>query len=149
MGRKRVSVDSKFQSKKVLRLKVVSSDPNLATLLLHTFKGLLLQNSPKLVELSIVCAHHGTRIKDVAPALSCCINQLEKLTLRLYAPDEIIVLSEFLQLPKLKRLVVEYWGQSDESLMGPTSFIRAFPCLQEFVLEYCGGISSQGPTEKL
>ncbi|KAL6558703.1 hypothetical protein OROMI_019053 [Orobanche minor] len=113
----------------------VSSAPNLATLLLHTFKGLLLQNSPKLVEVSVVCANHGTRIKDVAPALSCCINQLEKLTLRLYAPDEIIVLSEFPQLPKLKRLVVEYWGQNDESLMGLTSFIRASPCLQEFVLQ--------------
>ncbi|KAL9153095.1 hypothetical protein ABFS82_10G026500 [Erythranthe guttata] len=53
------------------------------------------------------------------------------------------VLPTFPELPKLKKLVVEYWSDGDESLMGLTHLIRASPNLQEFVLELLMGKPSK------
>ncbi|GFP93265.1 F-box/FBD/LRR-repeat protein at5g53840 [Phtheirospermum japonicum] len=42
---------------------------------------------------------------------------------------------KFPGLPNLKKLEIEYYGRGDESIIGLTSFIRAAPYLEEFVIK--------------
>lgn len=51
--------------------------------------------------------------------------------------QESIELCNFPEMPKLKKLVIEFGQTSDESLIALTSLIRASPYLQEFVLAVC------------
>ncbi|KAL9153096.1 hypothetical protein ABFS82_10G026500 [Erythranthe guttata] len=120
------------------------SAPNLISLIGLNADGLLLGNVPMLKEVTVNCLHHYVSIEKLLPTLSCCIYQLEILTLILKSYRKLkSVLPTFPELPKLKKLVVEYWSDGDESLMGLTHLIRASPNLQEFVLELLMGKPSK------
>ncbi|XP_012831760.1 PREDICTED: F-box/LRR-repeat protein At3g58900-like [Erythranthe guttata] len=107
--------------------------PNLASLSVPGPQGLFLENVPMLVDVTFSLGCRDS-VKNILPALSCCIFRLEILSLQLTASPEEIVLSTFPELPKLKKLAIQYRGGHDESLMGLTPLIRASPYLQEFVL---------------
>ncbi|KAL8048619.1 hypothetical protein ABFS82_07G076300 [Erythranthe guttata] len=110
------------------------SAPNLTSLSIPKVEGLLLENFPSLVKVSVTCIIDRYSVKNLLPTLSCCIFQLETLILTLDDDGEDIFLPTFPQLPKLKKLVIYYWVDGEQSLMGLTSLIRASPNLQEFVL---------------
>ncbi|EYU38949.1 hypothetical protein MIMGU_mgv1a024102mg [Erythranthe guttata] len=111
------------------------SAPNLASLSILDAEGLLLENVPALVKVSVTSIIDQYSVKNLLPTLSCCIFQLEILSLNLDDHGKKIFLPMFPQLPKLKKLVIKFWAKGEQSLMGLTSLIRAFPNLQEFVLK--------------
>ncbi|KAL7136311.1 hypothetical protein ABFS83_10G021300 [Erythranthe nasuta] len=94
------------------------SAPNLTSLTLPIARGLLLENVPMLVELSVGCSFTPDYVKELLDALSCRIFQLEILTLMItFKLEAGIVGSKFPQLPKLKKLVVDYQPHDKESLL--------------------------------
>ncbi|KAK6120286.1 hypothetical protein DH2020_045977 [Rehmannia glutinosa] len=109
------------------------SAPNLTSLNIDRLDGLVLENVPMLVEVYVICGRDS--IEYLLPALTCCISQLEILNLELLPQKEIIERCRFSELPKLKKLLIEYWTKGDESLIGLTSLITASPYLEEFVLK--------------
>ncbi|KAL9153002.1 hypothetical protein ABFS82_10G020200 [Erythranthe guttata] len=117
------------------RLKSVKvSAPNLISLTVPKVEGLLLENVPALVELSLILTIPYRAVKKKLSTLSCCISQLEILYLNLDSKVKDIDLPT---LPKLKKLAIRYWISGDKSLFGLTPFIRASPNLKEFVLQLC------------
>ncbi|KAL8053402.1 hypothetical protein ABFX02_05G068500 [Erythranthe guttata] len=113
--------------------------PNLTSLTLQKVECLLLENVPRLVEVSVCRAYSKVSTTVALSAFACCDFQLEILTLEMKGFEEIV--SSTIQLPKLKKLVVFVTG--DESFnfgntyasdMGLTNLMEAAPNLQEFVL---------------
>ncbi|KAL9153012.1 hypothetical protein ABFS82_10G020800 [Erythranthe guttata] len=119
------------------------SAPNLISLIGPNIDVLLLENVPMLKEVYINCMHYNDSVEKLLPTYSCCVSQLEILTLQLNSHRKLglgmhltkVVLPTFPELTKLKKLVVSYWTDHDQSLMGLTPLIRASPNLQEFILE--------------
>ncbi|KAK6120284.1 hypothetical protein DH2020_045975 [Rehmannia glutinosa] len=115
---------------------IMISAPNLTSLSVSILKGLVLVNVPMLVELSV--SNGIDPIKYLIPALACCISQLEILALQLHNPLENKEDYKFPELPKLKKLVINYGvARRDESLIQLTPLIRASPYLEEFVFQVC------------
>ncbi|KAL8039236.1 hypothetical protein ABFX02_10G021900 [Erythranthe guttata] len=112
------------------------SAPNLTSLTLPNVKGLLLENVPMLVEVSVSCVCTVDPVEKLLVALSGRIFQLESLSLVLpFYPEAGDLLSMFPQLPKLKKLVINYTVKDKESFIGLTPLMWACPNLQEFVFE--------------
>ncbi|EYU18113.1 hypothetical protein MIMGU_mgv1a024785mg, partial [Erythranthe guttata] len=115
------------------------SAPSLTSLGLTSLEGVLLENVPMLVDVSVNCDYYSPiSIKKLFSVTSRCISQLETLKLgMLWFPtrkgnDE---LGTFPQMPKLKKLFIEY-GPFDEATVTTLAyFTSASPYLQEFVLE--------------
>lgn len=59
------------------------SAPNLTTLIGPQVENILLENVPLLVKVSLNCMNNPDSVKNLVPTLSCCISQLEILTLKL------------------------------------------------------------------
>ncbi|CAH9115434.1 unnamed protein product [Cuscuta epithymum] len=100
-----------------------------------------------LVDLDIIC--QNVHMPLLVPALSCCFSQLEILTLRLpiHGADQIAQFN-FPEMLQLKKLVVGFCANHDESLLGLMTFIRISPNLEEFVLMITwGGRSSWASRE--
>ncbi|XP_012832148.1 PREDICTED: uncharacterized protein LOC105953070 [Erythranthe guttata] len=119
------------------------SAPRLTTLIvLLNFKGLLLENVPMLVNVSVICRSDCVSIKRIFDVvLSCCISQLQTLCLGLYntlpGDDNSGEINELPKMPKLKKLVIEYDGSGHECLSRLATFISLSPYLDEFVLQVC------------
>ncbi|GFP93094.1 hypothetical protein PHJA_001453700 [Phtheirospermum japonicum] len=112
----------------------VSNAPNLTSLTLTSLEGLLLENVPMLVEFFVMGGHDNIYLKQLPRALSCCISQLETLTLKLCSPTVRLKIIECpFPFPKLKKLVVDFFAKRDESLIELASFLRTSPYLEEFV----------------
>ncbi|EYU36072.1 hypothetical protein MIMGU_mgv1a019763mg, partial [Erythranthe guttata] len=112
------------------------SGPNLTSFYSSHVEVLLLENVPMLVELHVNCMPYSVSIQRLlSPALSSVVSRLEILSLDIYAYIKEINLPTFPELPKLKKLVIQYWATEDKSLMGLTPLIRAPPYLEEFVLK--------------
>ncbi|KAL7136253.1 hypothetical protein ABFS83_10G017500 [Erythranthe nasuta] len=119
---------SEFESLKI-------SAPSLATLFVTSIEGLLLENVPMLVNVTATrCGDDGISIQHLSCVLSPCISHLQTLSLGLYDKRAIAELWELPQIPKLKKLVIDYAVLIDASLIRLTAFIRASPSLEEFVL---------------
>ncbi|XP_012828653.1 PREDICTED: uncharacterized protein LOC105949894 [Erythranthe guttata] len=93
-----------------------------------------------LVDVSVDCYYDGRNfIETFIYVMSRCIFQLETLKLVLtQCPNSIKEndeLCNFPQMPKLKKLFVEYGTFDDGILVTMAYFTRASPYLQEFVLE--------------
>ncbi|KAH6767931.1 hypothetical protein C2S52_000078 [Perilla frutescens var. hirtella] len=113
------------------------SAPNLIWLSSDDISGsLLLENVPKLVEadFTFTCRSQDTA-QHFALAVNSCISQLEILTISLIC-SKVFLTSWFSRMPKLKKLVVNYYGQFEDSLLSLTCLIWASPCLEEFELKF-------------
>ncbi|KAL7115645.1 hypothetical protein ACP275_04G195000 [Erythranthe tilingii] len=122
---------SKLESLKV-------SVPGLTSLRVTSLDGLLIENVPMLVDVSVRCGDDCAPIRHLFDALSCCVSQLQTLSLVLDIVEGRRVLGELLelpQMPKLKKLEIEYIARGDESLTRLAALIRASPCLEEFVFQ--------------
>ncbi|KAL7096150.1 hypothetical protein ACP275_10G065700 [Erythranthe tilingii] len=114
--------------------------PRLTSLRLTSLKGVLLEIVPMLVDVCVGSTYDDLDcLKNLIHALSCCFSQLE--TLKLVMPrfpheQENDELCNFPEMPKLKKLVVEYDSFDDDKqcFMRLASLTRASPQLQEFVL---------------
>ncbi|KAL7136338.1 hypothetical protein ABFS83_10G023300 [Erythranthe nasuta] len=147
-----------FKSLKELSLKCVNLTSEAIEFFLHNcplLEKLVVHYTNKISNLevcgpSLVLKHlelmHCSYLKSVkvsAPNLISLIGpNIEVLSLEnvpmlkeFGMPLKKIVLPTFPELTKLKKLVVEYWTDGDESLMGLTPLIKASPNLQEFVFE--------------
>ncbi|EYU25320.1 hypothetical protein ABFS82_10G119500 [Erythranthe guttata] len=109
------------------------SAPNLTSLSVKVYKELILDNVPMLDELTVACGYCEFSVERLL--LSSCISQLESLTLMLSNLKGSTVLCKFPEMPRLKKLVIEYWTLGEGSLIALTSLIKASPYLQEFVLK--------------
>ncbi|XP_011076712.1 F-box/FBD/LRR-repeat protein At5g53840 isoform X2 [Sesamum indicum] len=96
--------------------------------------NLIINNVPMLDEISIGEGYSGLE-NNVFGQLSCCLYQLEVLTLDIYRPEENIKIFAFPQLPKLKQLILKVGAWDDDSLLEFTSLIKACPNLNRFVLQ--------------
>ncbi|CAA0836605.1 Unknown protein [Striga hermonthica] len=95
---------------------------------------LVINNVPMLDEISIGEGYSGLE-NNVFGQLSCCLYQLEVLTLEIYRPEENIKISAFPELPKLKKLILKVGAWNDDSLLEFTSLVKACPNLNRFVLQ--------------
>ncbi|KAL8039227.1 hypothetical protein ABFX02_10G021200 [Erythranthe guttata] len=109
------------------------SAPNLTSLSVKVFNELILENVPMLDELTVACGYSEFSVEKLL--LSSCISQLESLHLFLNNLEGSTVLCNVPEMPRLKKLVIDYWTHGEESLLALTSLIRASPYLQEFVLK--------------
>ncbi|KAL7133677.1 hypothetical protein ABFS83_12G157700 [Erythranthe nasuta] len=109
------------------------SAPNLTSLTVNLFNELILENVPMLNELTVACGYCEFSVEKLL--LSSYISQLESLNLFLNNLEGSTVLCNFPEMPRLKKLVIDYWTHGEESLIALTSLIRASPYLQEFVLK--------------
>ncbi|EYU18208.1 hypothetical protein MIMGU_mgv1a024413mg, partial [Erythranthe guttata] len=116
------------------------SAPNLTSLRVTRAEGLVLDSVPMLVDVSINCGDCDESVKSLLSTLSCCISQLEILSLimykRRYVYEEPVGLCKFTEMPKLKKLVINYSARGHENLVWLTALMRASPFLEEFVLNY-------------
>ncbi|KAL3653484.1 hypothetical protein CASFOL_003165 [Castilleja foliolosa] len=96
--------------------------------------NLIINNVPMLDEISIGEGYSGLE-NNVFGQLSCCIYQLEVLTLDIYRPEDNIKIFAFPELPNLKQLILKVGAWNDESLLEFTSLIKACPNLNRFVLQ--------------
>ncbi|CAI9774911.1 unnamed protein product [Fraxinus pennsylvanica] len=96
--------------------------------------NLLIENVPMLSEISIGEGYSGLE-NNVFGQLSCCLYQLEVLTLDIYRPEENIKVFAFPKLPNLKQLILKVGAWDDDSLLEFSSLIQACPYLQRFVLQ--------------
>ncbi|KAL7096485.1 hypothetical protein ACP275_10G082700 [Erythranthe tilingii] len=115
------------------------SAPSLTSLRITSLKGVLLENVPMLVDVSVNCDYYSPNsIKQLFSVTSRCISQLETLKLGMMwfpARKGNNELGTFPQMPKLKKLFIEY-GPFDEATVTTLAyFTSASPYLQEFVLE--------------
>ncbi|CAH9137310.1 unnamed protein product [Cuscuta epithymum] len=91
------------------------SAPNLISLSVGTTNGLVLRNVPMLVDIHICCGK--VEIPLLVPALFCCLSQLKILSLWLEIHQERhIVLLNFPDMPKLKKFVLSFQANRDESV---------------------------------
>lgn len=96
--------------------------------------NLIISNVPMLDEISIGEGYSGLE-NNVFCQLSCCLYQLEVLTLDIYRPEENIKISAFPDLPNLKQLILKVGAWNDDSLLEFNSLIKACPNLNRFVLQ--------------
>ncbi|KAH6802306.1 hypothetical protein C2S51_033752 [Perilla frutescens var. frutescens] len=96
--------------------------------------NLIISNVPMLDEISIGEGYSGLE-NNVFGQLSCCLYQLEVLTLDIYRPEENIKIFAFPVLPNLKQLILKVGAWDDDSLLEFTSLIKACPNLNRFVLQ--------------
>ncbi|KAL3630591.1 hypothetical protein CASFOL_023575 [Castilleja foliolosa] len=96
--------------------------------------NLVINNVPMLDEISIGEGYSGLE-NNVFGQLSCCIYQLEVLTLDIYRPEDNIKLFAFPELPNLKQLILKVGAWNDDSLLEFTSLVKACPNLNRFVLQ--------------
>ncbi|KAL7146847.1 hypothetical protein ABFS83_06G069100 [Erythranthe nasuta] len=95
---------------------------------------LIISDVPMLDEISIGEGYSGLE-NNVFGQLSCCLNQLEVLTLDIYRPEENIKVFAFPKFPNLKQLILKVGAWDDDSLLEFTSLIKACPILNRFVLQ--------------
>lgn len=96
--------------------------------------NLIISNVPMLDEISIGEGYSGLE-NNVFGQLSCCLYQLEVLTLDIYRPEENMKIFAFPALPNLKQLILKVGAWDDDSLLEFTSLIKACPKLNRFVLQ--------------
>ncbi|KAL7095322.1 hypothetical protein ACP275_10G016800 [Erythranthe tilingii] len=113
------------------------SVPSITSLAVPILERLLIKNVPMLVEMFVNCSADCTNFRNLSSALSGgCISQLKILRLSL---GDLLGTRKpciFPQLPKLKKLEIEYFGQGVENLIKTTVFVRASPYLEEFVFKF-------------
>ncbi|XP_012841647.1 PREDICTED: uncharacterized protein LOC105961932 [Erythranthe guttata] len=116
------------------------SVPSLTSLSVTSLKGFSLENVPMLVDVSVHIVDDNTLLDRLFHLLSCCISQLQTLHVSLDNEDissaELDELWELPQMPKLKKLFIEYCVRGDKSLVRLAPVIRASPSLVEFVLHH-------------
>ncbi|KAL7143182.1 hypothetical protein ABFS83_08G174000 [Erythranthe nasuta] len=117
------------------------SVPSLTSLSVTSLNGLSLENVPMLVDLSVHVVDDNTSLYRLFhQLLSRCISQLQTLHVSLsnigISSAELDELWELPQMPRLKKLVIEYCVRGDKSLVRLAPFIRASPSLVEFVLHH-------------
>ncbi|KAL7095325.1 hypothetical protein ACP275_10G017100 [Erythranthe tilingii] len=112
------------------------SAPSLTSLRVTSLDGLLLENVPMLVDISISCEDGNLSIQHLFCLLSCCISQLQTLCLTLKRREGRGEIDELPKMPKLKKLVVVYRASGHENLNRLAAFIRASPNLVEFELQF-------------
>ncbi|KAL7143169.1 hypothetical protein ABFS83_08G172800 [Erythranthe nasuta] len=118
------------------------SVPSLTSLSVTSLNGLSLENVPMLVDLSVRVVDDNTSLYRLFhQLLSRCISQLQTLHVSLsnveVASAELDELWELPQMPRLKKLVIEYCcARGDKSLVRLAPFIQASPSLVEFVLHH-------------
>ncbi|KAL7136790.1 hypothetical protein ABFS83_10G054200 [Erythranthe nasuta] len=115
------------------------SAPRLTALNITRSKGLLLENVPLLVNACVSCGDASISIENVFSVLSCCVSQLQTLSLDLSNIEIGRVLDEISELPllpKLKKLVIKYCGRGHESLIRLTALLRVSPFLEEFFFQF-------------
>ncbi|XP_058192767.1 putative FBD-associated F-box protein At5g56440 isoform X2 [Rhododendron vialii] len=96
-------------------------------------KSFSLQNVPLLVELSI-WGSISWFMNDFLPQHSCCLSQLEIITLDIsFLEEENSLTSLTPELTNVKKLVLVSSAVSDDGLLGCTSLLKAFPALQKLV----------------
>ncbi|KAL7151458.1 hypothetical protein ABFS83_04G032600 [Erythranthe nasuta] len=117
--------------------------PRLTTLTFSHSKGLVLENVPMLVNVTAGSEDDAISMAHVFYVLSCCISQLQTLCLKLFYNVVFAVhgvendeLCELPQMPKLKKLVIDYWAKGYESLIKLAALVNASPYLEEFDLQY-------------
>ncbi|KAL8039813.1 hypothetical protein ABFX02_10G060900 [Erythranthe guttata] len=109
--------------------------PFLTSLKVQITKGLLIENVPMLVDLSLT----SYSVKGLISAISCCFSQLEVLCFSLTSINKEVMSEHgnFPEMPKLKKLFIEYKTCGYESLVRlMASLIRKSPQLEEFALQY-------------
>ncbi|KAL7137286.1 hypothetical protein ABFS83_10G081900 [Erythranthe nasuta] len=109
--------------------------PFLTSLKVQITKGLLIENVPMLVDLSLT----SYSVKGLISAISCCFSQLEVLCFSLTSINKEVMSEHgnFPEMPKLKKLFIEYKTCGYESLVRlMASLIRKSPRLEEFALQY-------------
>ncbi|KAL3504732.1 hypothetical protein ACH5RR_034573 [Cinchona calisaya] len=107
-------------------------DSNIVSLVISVVQNLILMNVPKLTEVSVL----RWRFIDwshVFSQLSCCLSQLESLTLTI-DPKSSVNIRDFPKLSQVKHLQIEVDAHRDDSLMGLSPLIKACPYLEKFVL---------------
>ncbi|KAL7136911.1 hypothetical protein ABFS83_10G061600 [Erythranthe nasuta] len=113
------------------------SAPRLASLRVTTLAGLLLENVPMLVHVTVGFNSECVSMKRVLSVFSCCVSQLVTLKLEMRmcnVVDETEELCELAEMPRLKKLIVEY-DMCDVGIIGQVaSWKRAFSYVHEFVL---------------
>ncbi|EYU24345.1 hypothetical protein ABFS82_03G009600 [Erythranthe guttata] len=112
------------------------SAPSLTYVKAATYEELFIENMPKLVELHINCIDNDVALRRLFTALSRC-PQLETLSLMLLSQEETNEICKLPQLPKLKKLEIQYAARDFETLIRLARLISACPVLEEFVVE-CG-----------
>ncbi|KAG5560111.1 hypothetical protein RHGRI_003411 [Rhododendron griersonianum] len=96
-------------------------------------KSFSLQNVPLLVEFSI-WGSISWFMNDFLPQHSCCLSQLEIITLDIsFLEEENSLTSLTPELTNVKKLVLVSSAVSDDGLLGCTSLLKAFPALQKLV----------------
>ncbi|KAL8048827.1 hypothetical protein ABFX02_07G092200 [Erythranthe guttata] len=113
------------------------SAPRLTSLRVTSLRGVLLENVPMLVDVCAGSTLDGLDWKKIIHALSCCFSQLETLKLVMplfHSEQENDELCNFPEMPKLKKLVIDYHSFDDQCFTRLASLTRASPHLQEFVL---------------
>lgn len=94
--------------------------------------NLVIKNVPMLVEVSYIVIFS---LFFFIGHFSCCLQQLEYLSLSFSRVKAISKLRAFPEFPKLKHLVLEFFSQEYDSLLPLNLFINACPSLQIFVLK--------------
>ncbi|KAL8039137.1 hypothetical protein ABFX02_10G015400 [Erythranthe guttata] len=113
------------------------SVPSITSLAVPILERLLIKNVPMLVEMFVNCAGDTINFRNLSSALSGgCVSQLKILRLRMSALWKTSKPCIFPQLPKLKKLEIEYWARGVENLINMTAVVRASPYLEEFVFKY-------------
>ncbi|KAL7095319.1 hypothetical protein ACP275_10G016500 [Erythranthe tilingii] len=113
------------------------SVPSITSLAVPILERLLIKNVPMLVEMFVNCAGDDINFRKLSSALSGgCVSQLKILRLRMAALWKTSKPCIFPQLPKLKKLEIEYWARGVENLINMTAVVRASPYLEEFVFKF-------------
>lgn len=92
--------------------------------------NLVVKNVPMLVDVSYI----SDGLYHVVDMLTCCLNQLEILTLGGGDFKDYTNIYTFLEFPKVKHFTLHNYDPNITSLFPLISMIRAFPYLQSFVL---------------
>lgn len=90
----------------------------------------LLKNLPVLTDVSISKTSTDF-FNDVFTRLSCCLPQLEILTLCGGKPKEIVKVQTFPELKKVKKLVLRFWADRNKNFLELVSLVKSAPLLEE------------------
>ncbi|CAI9105720.1 OLC1v1004718C1 [Oldenlandia corymbosa var. corymbosa] len=112
---------------------LIISNVNLISLKIDRPKAMTLRNVPQLVHVEIRTISFA--VEDFVDRLSCCFFKLEVLSLFMNPKDIREYERKMPELPALKQLVVVLYLFKEESMSGLTSFFRAAPNLEKFVIK--------------
>ncbi|CAI9105143.1 OLC1v1004002C1 [Oldenlandia corymbosa var. corymbosa] len=112
---------------------VIISDVNLISLKIGRHRALVLKNVPKLVHIGILSCSYV--VKDFVCQFSCYFSKLVVLFLCLDPNQAREFDVKLPQLPALKQLSLKFLLLFKESMLGLTSFFRASPNLEKFVIK--------------